>query len=45
MNNEITDLLKNFDACMTYRDRQQKETLTSHETLSESWIKVGTDCL
>ena len=44
MNNEITDLVSNCDACMTYRNRQQRETLISHEIPSEPWIKVGTDC-
>ena len=44
MTNEITDLVSSCDACMTYRNRQQRETLISHEIPSEPWIKVGTDC-
>ena len=44
MKNEITDLVSNCDACMTFRNRQQRETLISHEIPSEPWIKVGTDC-
>ncbi|XP_021370584.1 uncharacterized protein K02A2.6-like [Mizuhopecten yessoensis] len=43
MNAEIGDHISRCETCRTYENRQQKETLISHDVPERPWSKVGCD--
>ena len=43
MNAEIEELVARCSHCMTYRNKQQKESFIAHEIPTAPWIKVASD--
>ena len=43
MNSELRDYIRKCDVCQTYRLKQAKETLKSHDVPTRPWVKIGTD--
>ena len=43
INHEISNLVNNCEECLTYRNRQQKETLIEQVKPEGPWLKVATD--
>ena len=43
MNAEIVELVARCSHCMTYTDKQQKESFIAHEFPTAPWIKVASD--
>ena len=43
MTAQLKDFIGQCDVCLQYSDKQQKETLQSHEVPNRPWAKVGMD--
>ena len=45
MNSQVKDFIRRCETCRTYEQKQQKETLISHEIPNRLWSKVGVDLM
>ena len=43
INSEIDNLISNCSTCLTYRNKQRRETMILHDVPEQPWIKVATD--
>jgi len=43
MSTDIENTVKNCEACLTYRNRQQKEPLLPHEACTKPWSYIASD--
>jgi hypothetical protein len=43
MNSQVQQYIEKCSVCMSMADKQQKETMISHEIPNQPWSKVGTD--